>query len=87
VIERSSLSTRLREARQRSLLLRVGALYNTTRQPLRANLAHEHSHLSHRDTASGGPAMTMPITVLVSIVPMAQSATDRRTSEEDRPRR
>lgn len=54
VFERGSLlCTMVREQGQRYLILGMGALAGLTQGELRAILAHEYEHFSHRDTAGG----------------------------------
>lgn len=53
VTERGSSWRRLRGRESRSLILGLGVLPGMTQDQLRAILAHEYGHFSHRDTAGG----------------------------------
>lgn len=53
VTERGSLLKRMRGRAERSLILGLGVLPDLTQGRLRAILAHEYGHFSHRDTAGG----------------------------------
>jgi Zn-dependent protease with chaperone function len=72
VLERGSMSARLRDRAKRSLVLGVGILPGFTRRQLAAVLAHEYGHFSHRDTAGGDVAMVVQASLLRSLVGMAQ---------------
>ena len=73
VMERGSMSARLRDRGRRSLLLGVGILPGFTRRQLAAVLAHEYGHFSHRDTAGGEVAMVVQASLLRSLVGIAQA--------------
>jgi Zn-dependent protease with chaperone function len=53
VTERGGLWQKLRGLGQRCLIVGLGALPGMTQGQLRAILAHEYGHFSHRDTAGG----------------------------------
>jgi Zn-dependent protease with chaperone function len=73
VMERGSMSARLRDRARRSLLLGVGVLPGFTRRQMRAVLAHEYGHFSHRDTAGGDVAMVVQASLFRSLVGIAQA--------------
>jgi Zn-dependent protease with chaperone function len=73
VLERGSMTARLRDRAQRSLLLGVGVLPGFTRKQLRAVLAHEYGHFSHRDTAGGDVAMVVQASLVRSLIGIAQA--------------
>jgi Zn-dependent protease with chaperone function len=73
VLERGSMSARLRDRAKRSLLLGVGILPGFTRKQLRAVLAHEYGHFSHRDTAGGDVAMVVQASLFRSLMGIAQA--------------
>jgi Zn-dependent protease with chaperone function len=57
VFERGSMKERMRDRARRALLLGGGILEGLDRRALRAVLAHEYGHFSHRDTAGGDVAI------------------------------
>ena len=72
VIERGSMSERLRDRGHRALILGVGLLPGFTRAQFRAVLAHEYGHFSNRDTAGGNTGMVVQASLWRSLVGIAQ---------------
>ena len=71
VAERGTMTARLRDHGQRYLILGVGVLDGLTQRQLRAVLAHEYGHFSHRDTAGGDLAGTVRASLLAAIIRLA----------------
>jgi Zn-dependent protease with chaperone function len=65
------MTARLRDHGQRYLILGVGVLDGLTQRQLRAVLAHEYGHFSHRDTAGGDLAGTVRASLLAAIIRLA----------------
>jgi len=57
VFERGSMLARLRDNARRALILGAGVLEGLDIRAMRAVLAHEYGHFSHRDTAGGDIAL------------------------------
>ncbi|MEA2696082.1 MAG: hypothetical protein QOI66_353 [Myxococcales bacterium] len=72
VTERGTLAERVRDRGRRHLILGIGVLDGLTERQLRAVMAHEYGHFSHRDTARGDLARTVQASLLVTIVRLAQ---------------
>jgi len=73
VAERGTMTARLRDHGQRYLILGVGVLDGLTQRQLRAVLAHEYGHFSHRDTAGGDLAGTVRASLLAAIIRLASA--------------
>ena len=63
VTERGSLVSKLRDRGERILILGLGALSGLTQGQLRSILAHEYGHFNNRDTAGGGLAWQVRLSV------------------------
>jgi Zn-dependent protease with chaperone function len=72
VSERGPLRTRLADRGERHLVLGIGVLSGFTLPALRAVLAHEYGHFSHRDTAGGDVAASVMTALLRSVIALAQ---------------
>ena len=72
VIERGSMSERLRDRGKRSLILGLGLLPGFTRSQFRSVLAHEYGHFSNRDTAGGNTSMVVQASLMRSIIGIAR---------------
>jgi Zn-dependent protease with chaperone function len=57
VYERGSLRQRMADRARRALIIGAGVLEDFRQDALRAVLAHEYGHFSHRDTAGGDVAL------------------------------
>lgn len=68
VTERGTMFERFKGTGLRCLILGLGALPGMSQQSFKAILSHEYGHFSHRDTAGGGLALQ----VRLSMVKMAQ---------------
>lgn len=72
VTERGTMTERLRDRGRRFLVLGVGVLDGMTERQLRAVLAHEYGHFSHRDTARGDLAGTVRASLITTVIRLAQ---------------
>jgi Zn-dependent protease with chaperone function len=73
VYERGGLRARLRDSARRALILGAGVLDGFDQNALRAVLAHEYGHFSHRDTAGGDVALRVRRGMFRFVVALAQS--------------
>ncbi len=73
VFERGGLLRQIGGRTERCLILGVGALTDLRLGPFRAVLAHEYGHFSNRDTAGGGFALAVRMSVLSLARNLAQS--------------
>ncbi len=73
VFERGDLRSRLRDTARRALILGAGVLDGFDQNALRAVLAHEYGHFSHRDTAGGDVALRVQRGMFRFVVALAQS--------------
>lgn len=73
VFERGSLLRKVGARTERCLILGAGALDDLRLGPFKAVLAHEYGHFSNRDTAGGGFALAVRMSVMALAVSLAES--------------
>ena len=73
VFERGSLRARMQDKARRALIIGAAVLDGFDRNALRAVLAHEYGHFSHRDTAGGDVALRVRSGMFQFAVALAQS--------------
>jgi Zn-dependent protease with chaperone function len=72
VMERGGVFRQLRGHSERCLILGIGVLEGMAMRPFRAVLAHEYGHFSNRDTAGGGFALTVRLSIQSTAVNLAR---------------
>jgi Zn-dependent protease with chaperone function len=77
VMERGGVLRQLAGARERCLILGVGALEGLQMRPFKAILAHEYGHFSNQDTAGGGFALAVrrSLTTMAAMLAASGAAT------------
>ena len=77
VLEHGSMLQQLRGEGQRRLILGLGALDGMNQAQFKAILAHEYGHFSNRDTAGGGLALQVRLSMLNLVRHLALSGQAR----------
>jgi len=72
VMERGGVLRQLRGHSERCLILGVGVLEGMALRPFRSILAHEYGHFSNRDTAGGGFALAVRLSIHSTAVNLAR---------------
>lgn len=73
VFERGARRARMTDTARRALIIGAGVLDGFGQNALRAVLAHEYGHFSHRDTAGGDVAIRVQRGIYKFVVALAQS--------------
>ena len=76
VFERGSLLARLRGKGERCMVLGLGALAEMDQGQFRAILAHEYGHFSNADTAGGGLARQVGLTIQTMAMGLSANGTN-----------